>query len=151
MERLGVVRFRVEPKISHFSSPSLTQKFFCFPLWEGVLAEPWSVRSAGASPNVSTRHQTRTQCHVPAHVIFSRSVQQLVFSSVLTCVAHACGSSHSGALCSQKHLSSHLAQHGTQYTFSDDSAIIEHFLTSHLHSNPPFDQTVNGTSADFIF
>ena len=46
---------------------------------------------------------------------------------------------------------SHLAQHGTQYTFSDDSAIIEHFLTSHLHSNPPFDQTINGTSADFIF
>ena len=50
-----------------------------------------------------------------------------------------------------KHLSSHSAQHGTQYTFSDDSAIIERFLSSHLHSNPPFDQTINGTSADFIF
>ena len=42
-------------------------------------------------------------------------------------------------------------QHGTQYTFSDDSAIIEHILTSHLHSHPPFDQTFNGTSADVIF
>ena len=49
-----------------------------------------------------------------------------------------------------KHLSSHSGQHGTQYTFSGGSAIIEHFFTSHLHSNPPFDQTINGTSADFI-
>ena len=31
---------------------------------------------------------------------------------------------------SQKHLSSHSVQHGTQYTFSDDSATIEHFLTT---------------------
>ena len=59
------------------------------------------------------------------------------------------GSSHNGVLCSQKHRSSHLAQHGTPYTFSVDSAIIEYFFISHLHSNPPFDQTINGTSADF--
>ena len=50
----------------------------------------------------------------------------------------------------KKHVSSHLAQHGTQYTFPDDSAITEHFVTSHLHYNPPFDQTSNGTSAVFF-
>ena len=32
-------------------------------------------------------------------------------------------------------------------TFSHDSANIEHFSTSHPHSNPPFDQTINETSA----
>ena len=32
---------------------------------------------------------------------------------------------------------SRLPQHGTQCTFSDVSALNEHFDTSHLHSNPP--------------
>ena len=82
----------------------------------------------------------------------TRDLSRAVFHSLsLTCITHACGSSHSGVLCSQSHLSSHLAQHGTQYTFSDVSAIIEHFLTTPSHSNPPFDQTINGTSAGFIF
>ena len=52
--------------------------------------------------------------------------------------------------CARNFLSSHLAQH-TQYTFFDYSAIIEHFFASHLHSNPPFNQAINGTSADCIF
>ena len=42
---------------------------------------------------------------------FSRSAPKLVLPSVLTCTTHACGSSHNVVLWSQKHLSSHSAQH----------------------------------------
>ena len=112
--------------------------------------------------NMYTVHQSRTQCHVPAHVTFRRVV--FFVTRVRACQrlshaqhVHVAEDESRLEICtwsvvsSQKHLSSHVAQHGTQYTFSDDSAIIEHFLTSLLHSNPPFDQTFKGTSAGFIF
>ena len=89
------------------------------------------------SNGVYTRHQTRTQCHVPAHV-FSRAVFHSLFCQRLSHAQHvhvAQGPHGSSVVSSQKHSSSHSVQHCTQYTFSDDPTIIEHF---------------SGTSADFI-
>ena len=94
--------------------------------------------------------------HAMSHVIFSRIVSQPAcqcLSASLTCTTCAFGSMASRLTmecCARNFLSSHLAQH-TQYIFFDYSAIIEHFFASHLHSNPPFNQAINGTSADFIF
>ena len=140
---------------SWWKSTQWDERFF-FLQTQGVFAyRQW--RFPCKRREVSTGHQTRTQCRVPAHVIFLAQCSTACLVSV-SHMHNMCmglkkphGSSHNGVLSSQKHLPSHLAQHGTQYTFSDDSAIIEHSLTSHLHSDPPFDQTINGTPADFIF
>ena len=90
-----------------------------------------------------TGHQTRTQCHVPAHVTFLAQCSIACLVSV-SHMHNMCMWLKASRLKSQwsvvfaKTFSSHLAQHGTQHTFSDDSAIAEHFRASHLHSNPHF-------------
>ena len=136
--------------VSWWKSSSWNERYF-FERTQGVFAyRQWT--SPCQRRWVYTGHQTRTQCHVPAHVIFLAhcSMSRLVISPYMhnTCMWLK---SQWSVVFTKKHLSSHSAQHGAQYTSSDDSAIIEHFLTSHLHSNPPVDQTINGTSADFIF
>ena len=100
------------------------------------------------NPHAMSRSRTRDFSRAVFH---SLSCQRLSHAQHVHVAQGPHGSSQNGVLSSQKHLPSHSAQHGTQYTFSDDSAITEHSLTSHLHSDPPFDETSNGTSADFIF
>ena len=97
-----------------------------------------------------TGHKTRTQSHVPAHVIFFASCSFLVVS-VLVSVSHMRNACMWLKRCVPTQTCVFTLSAAWQYTFSDDSAIIEHLLTSHLHPNPPFDQTIHGTSADFIF
>ena len=99
------------------------------------------------------------QCRVPAHVIFAPVVCTVCLVSVShmrkTCMwlktSHDSRFAHEALCLHQNVLSSHSAQHGTQYTFSDDSAITEHVTIFQVHSHPPFDQIFNGTFADFIF
>ena len=113
--------------------------YVSFVLWTSVHRTP--------NPHAMSRSRTRDFSRVVFCVSCVGACQRLSHAQHV----HVSQGPHgSSVVSSQKHLSSHSAQHGTQYTFSDDSAIIEHFTTSHLHSNPPFDQTINGTSADLL-
>ena len=153
---------RVDPKTGwrwydHPSTSSSSSSWQAASWWK---SSSWNERCFSKGLNVFSltkrwrfhgKH-TRTQCHVPAHVIFSRNVPQLVLSASLTCATRECGSRASWLKrCVLTKTFVFTLSAATQHTFSDDFVIIEHFVTSHLHSNPPFAQTINGTSADFIF
>ena len=85
------------------------------------------------NPHAMSRSRTRD---------FSRAVFHSLSCQRLSHAQHvhvAQGPHGSSVVSSQKHSSSHLVQHGTQYTFSDDPTIIEHFslaLQSALRPDP---------------
>ena len=85
------------------------------------------------NPHAMSRSRTRD---------FSRAVFHSLSCQRLSHAQHvhvAQGPHGSRVVSSQKHSSSHLVQHGTQYTFSDDPTIIEHFslaLQSVLRPDP---------------